>query len=146
MHTPDNIFGHCIHPYPQSCGPALELDTAHGPYSRSHLRIILWLAVQEASHRCSVSMAQIVRGLSSTLRARLILARASTLWARLILAPPLFYPLPLLHLLLFNHSSSIIGSFKLMMTGFALKQNIEIVPVQNILRNTLMPKIKVGEW
>ena len=32
------------------------------------------------------------------------------------------------------------------MTGFDLKQNIEIVPVQNILRNTLMPKIKVGEW
>ena len=72
-------------------------------------------------------------------------ALSSTLWARLILAPPLFYHLPLLHLLLFNHSSSIIGTFKLMMTGFALKQNIEIVPVQNILRNTL-PKIKVGEW
>ena len=96
MHTPDNIFGHCIHPYPQSCGPALELDTAHGPYSRSHLRIILWLAVQEASHRCSVSMAQIVRGpLINTLG-------EAHFGATPVLSPPSFAPAPI-QPLIFNH-------------------------------------------
>ena len=161
---------HC-RPRPHSC-PKIILKNIHihhlatnshlDAYSRQHiwslhssLSSVMWscprarhsswslLSFSSSDHTlacCAGSIAPVLR-VNGANCARL----SSTLWARLILAPPLFYPLPLLHLLLFNHSSSIIGTFKLMMTGFALKQNIEIVPVQNILRNTL-PKIKVGEW